>query len=404
MRRTFRLHMLLAALVTLCVGFAGTLHASDNAQASSTLAERVRQLPPFDSPTTDGLYATITFAKSFDKVNLDDDENLKLKGIAGFPKEVKVLATLQDGPAPLAIPLLGLTMKNKDELAKLIQAQLYESGCHVVSFDSIFRTDMGKRTMHGVAGCFEAEAEAVVKIIAAVLQHEKLKGKVTEVRLLGASYGGTLACHIQRQLRAEGAPFRVSCALLLSPTVNMKTSARLLDEYYERDFGIYKHDRMKLLPLRGHEPVEAGRLVPFKPELMKAGIGYVFRDELKKVVKENDKLYKLGILKQTQESDAGKWTFQQYVREMATPYWQSKGKVRDENDFWHQGDLKALLTESPWDVVTVIASDDPLNDSQEVEAFKAALPNEKLILLPHGGHLGYLGTAWFRALIQSAFK
>ena len=49
------------------------------------------------------------------------------------------------------------------------------------------------------------------------------------------------------------------------------------------------------------------------------------------------------------------------------------------------------------------AADDPLNDPKEVPEIAKQLP-EKLLVIPHGGHLGYTATHWVETLITKYFQ
>src|SRR5262245_4238599 len=149
--------------------------------------------PEFKFGYSDGLYATITLTKRIQKPAIDTGERIELQGIPGFRKEMSVRAHWQtDGEyriarAPLAVPLLGIAGRDKDELARLWESLLFETGCHVMMADSSFSYDFNKASGHGVTGNVVAEAEAVAKVIEAFLNTPQARGKVTEIRLMGAS-------------------------------------------------------------------------------------------------------------------------------------------------------------------------------------------------------------------------
>lgn len=95
--------------------------------------------------------------------------------------------------------------------------------------------------------------------------------------------------------------------------------------------------------------------------------------------------------------DSNHWTFKGFFSLLCNPYWEAKG---DYSDF---GRLKKLLNGAPNFVQVVIADDDPLNTPEDLAQVKEALKEPQLLLIPHGGHLGYTGTQWFQTLMAKFF-
>ncbi|MBI3829175.1 MAG: alpha/beta fold hydrolase [Planctomycetes bacterium] len=369
----------------------------------------------YDYTYDDGLYSTVTLSKRLNKHDVENEKSVKLSNIPGFAKELKVRVAWQRedkkriANAPLVVVLLGLNGRIKDDLAEVWQGLLYESGCHVLTFDSVFGADFGKCSNHGVAGNVIAEAEAAAKVVEAFLAQPGVNEHIASVNLFGTSYGGTVSLQVAR-LGAEGKlPFKLGKVVAFSPTVALKSSARILDACYTEDFGKINFDRMKLLKLRDRDPVPAGAPPPFEDSYMKAGVGYVFKEELKKVIEKNDKQYDLGQLEQFKRSDDPRgdskgWTFTQYVEEMAFPYWQAKGAFKSADELWAAGDLRNILPAAGENVRAYIAADDPLNDPSDLAALKSAVKPPRLNVIPHGGHLGYADAEWVKKVLDTAFK
>jgi len=99
--------------------------------------------------------------------------------------------------------LLGIAGRNKDYLARLWQELLFKTGSHVMTADSSLSYDFNKASGHGVAGNLEADAQAIAKVIEAFLNTPEARDKVSEVRLLGSSYGGNIALYLAK-LSKEG--------------------------------------------------------------------------------------------------------------------------------------------------------------------------------------------------------
>jgi hypothetical protein len=95
--------------------------------------------------------------------------------------------------------------------------------------------------------------------------------------------------------------------------------------------------------------------------------------------------------------DVSHWSFRTYFNLLCNPHWEAKG------DYSDYGRLKKLMIGAPNFVQVVIAEDDPLNDPEDLHELKQALKEPQLLLIPHGGHLGFTGTRWFQALMGKFF-
>jgi predicted alpha/beta-fold hydrolase len=141
---------------------------------------------------------------------------------------------------------------------------------------------------------------------------------------------------------------------------------------------------------------------------MRAGIGYVFRSDLKRIVSKNDKLYNLGLIEQYKRvgdprGSAKGWTFTEFVEDMSFPYWQAQGAVGSVDEFWAMGDLKNLLPAVGNNVTIYVSHDDPLNDPAEVAALQDRFTPPLFNVLPGGGHLGFAESEWVRKTVRKAF-
>ena len=370
--------------------------------------------PKFDFAYSDGLYATITLARRIEKPSINSGESIKLRSIPGFQKEMEVRVLWQTegenrvARAPLAVPLLGISGRNKDDLARLWQALLFKTGCHVMTADSSFSYDFNKISGLGVAGNVEREAEAVGKVIEAFLNTPEARDKVSEVRLLGASYGGNIALYLAK-LNAEGRlHFPLGVVVALSPPVSLRATARILDDFYGQDFASYNYNPNKLVKLIDTPVVSPQEQVPFQPRLMRAGIGFVFHSELARMVKKNDRMYHLGLLdKYARTGDkrgaARGWTFTQFVEEMSYPYWRQKDAVESVDTFWAMGALENLLPATRDNVFVYVSQDDPLNDPADLASLRARFKPPLLNVLPGGGHLGFAESQWTKQIVMNLF-
>ncbi|HEY3320002.1 MAG TPA: hypothetical protein VGP72_06030 [Planctomycetota bacterium] len=411
---------------------------------------------------SNGLVSTINYESFKKRQPPCKEETLRLScDETGFAGEITVRLFAQCKSAPLAVTLLGFDQSCTEKLPRAWQAYLYQSGCHVLTFDSIIRNNMNCCTGHGVAGNFIEEARIVAKLIDAVLDEKrkdgpKLKECVTSVRLLGTSYGGLLALQTLRQPQAKTWP--LDRVLVLSTPLNMTTAAKRLDTFAREDkpfFGLL--DLMKLLD--GFTPKNA-QPSPKEEALMRAGIGYCFHGNLQGLAKSNIDRYDPELVerlkawdekpeqrqlekemlenlldRQTQEmkacakecedksksefeharealkgkhkvqlnvakrrpSQVEEWNFQDYVLLLLKPYWKMKRAATPPVT------LSELLAGAPNFVQVFVAADDPLNDPQELQEFRKKLSPPQMTVIPYGGHLGFGGSRWAEALVTKFF-
>jgi predicted alpha/beta-fold hydrolase len=367
---------------------------------------------------TNGYVSTIN-VEEFRTGRLDNCDRIKLrKEQTGFLEDFKLCAKWQPGKAPLAVIVVGLFSKADDKLAQHWQRMLYDTGCHVLCTDSLFRHDVTKRTGMGIPGNPKVEAEVLARVVNAVMDYrgedgdrEPVRPLISSVRLLGTSYGGEVALHLAMTNSARQWP--VDRCLLLSVPVSMHSTAQAMDRFIKEDRPKFELSLFKLLDgyTPEHDPPTAK-----EESLIRAGIAYYFQAGLEDVINESEKRYMKGYrdrLKAEEEaeearagrppakkmSDWGNWNYNDFVELMAAPYWKTTAE-----ELWKQGDLATLLADAPAYTQVVVSADDPLDKPEDLAALKARYSEPKLIVLPHGGHMGYCATRWLKALIEKTFK
>lgn len=373
---------------------------------------------PYDYRITDGLYATLTAESCFKKPSVNE-EKIKLRRIPGFRKELEVrLSFAAKKEAPLVVLLLGLSMAGDDDMARLWQHTLSEGGCHVATFDSVFRASFAKNSHHGVTGYPEAEAQQVAIVVKDLLARPELKGRVQKLGFFGGSYGGIVGLNLGRLLEQGKVAFDVPVARILcySPPASLETAANRLDRFYKEDRPKYQADKLMELPM--HSPDAGEYESPFEADLMRAGIAYHFRDKLYSVVKWNNEAYELKQLERLVDprDDMGRgfqfeqaartYNFREFTEKMVFPYWQAHGGPKTLPDFWASGSVAHLLPQNPPYTRVVLTRDDPLNEPDEVKSIEETFANQpcRLVVHDHGGHLGYVATRWARHTMVEAFK
>ncbi|MCY3020217.1 MAG: alpha/beta fold hydrolase [Planctomycetota bacterium] len=354
-------------------------------------------LPKYRHPYTDGLYSTVTAMNTFPDLTVEKQKKIKLK-VPGFRKDVPVYACLQSYRAPLVVILLGVDGKVDGPWGGLFPYWYDQYNYHVLTFDSTFTPQYPEISGQGVVGNFDAEADQVAAVIAAYLQTDDAKRFVTQVGVLGMSFGGSQALLLAAKAKAGKLPFELSGCLALSPPVSMRTAARTVDRFFTEDR--WETTMIELAKRFGaHMPVAEGQKIPFSPTEMRAAIGFVFRDGLMKVVERNDRFYKLKVLPgedsgENRETYAEATGFERFMEKFTFPYWQKKGAVKTSDELWDMTDLAKVLPRLPDCTEAIVTANDPFNSPEELAAAQAADVNKRLTVLPVGGHLGYIASDW----------
>jgi predicted alpha/beta-fold hydrolase len=377
---------------------------NDGEASVANQTDALAPIPPFYHPYKNGLYSTVVSMNLFYAPKIKEEEEIKLKP-NGFERDLKVAAVLQETKAPLAVVVLGFDGRTDWPYARLLIYCLAKSGYHVLTFPSTYTISFINSSRHGVSGNVTAETDLLANLVAAFLENKKVVGRVERIGVVGISYGGIQALQLAVRANEGKLPFKLDGALALSPPVRLKSTAILLDNYYKDDR--WKYTMVEMAKKFGnHEPVDADAKIPFADEEMRAAIGFVFRDELKRVVDRNDLLYKLRLLpaassEYNREDIAMAWGFGKFIVDMAYPFWREKSNLKGEDDFWAPTELRNILPKLPNFAQAVVAADDPLNNPDDL----AELPKSPaFILVPNGGHLGYLAASWTRARLVRLFE
>ena len=374
-------------------------------------AERpMRPLPAYKHPYPDGLYSTIVAMITVGAPEIEKLKKIKLK-IPGFKSDLQVRAILQEKPAPLIVVLVGVDGKADTPLGRLFPFWLNDAGFNVLAFDSTFRPAFAETSRLGVTGNFSVECEYLAKIVAEFLKLDAVKKVVTRVGVVGYSLGGTQAL-VLANLAAEGKlPFELSGALAFSPLIKLKSTAGILDDFYAKDR--YKYTMIDMgKTFLTHEPVAAGAKIPFEPAFMRAGIGFVIREEFTEIVDRNDKLFKLKQLPEEEKLQPGEnrrsiaevdWGFSRFMEKMCYPYWKEKSAFTSVDDLWKSGDLTRCMKKTPPYARAILCENDPFNSPEDLAELKKSVEAKNLIVVEHGGHLGYIGTVWCYAHLMRMF-
>ena len=354
-------------------------------------------LPRYEHRYSDGLYSTVTAINTFPDLVVQKEKKIKLK-VPGFRKDVTVYSITQNSKAPLVVCLMGVDGKVDGPWGCLFPYWYNEYNYNVLAFDSSFTPQYPEVNGQGVVGNFDAETDQIAAIIKTYLDTGDNRNNITEIGVIGYSFGATQALLLAAKGKEGKLPFELSGCLALSPPIKLHTAARIMDRFYAEDR--WKTTMIELAKRFGsHVPVKAGQPIPFTATDMRGALGYAFRDGLSKVVERNDRFYKLKVIPsedsgENRESYADATGFQRYMELMVFPYWKKKGTVNSVEDLWAMADLTKILPRLPSYADAVVAANDPFNTPEDLDEAQAVDTNKRLTVLPTGGHLGFIAADW----------
>lgn len=405
MRRWFAVSMCALAGA---LAFGSALVAEENNGKETAQEEDwAVSIPAYKDKYNDGLYSTIVTMLSIGAPEIKEQKKVKLE-VPGWKKKFEARAILQDKPAPLVVVLVGVDGKADTPMGRLLPYWLnHYLHYNVLSFDSTFRPNFEDCSRHGVSGCVPADGQAIAQVIDTFLKSKEVQGKVTKIGLVGYSLGALQTVALAQMAAQKKLPFELSGAVAISPPVKLKSTALILDDMYNKDRWKYTMVDMGKVFMT-HEPVEAGEKIPFEVDFMRAGIGFIIREEFTEIVDKNDSIFRLNHLPDEQKDatvnrieHARAWGFQRFVEVMSFPYWKEKGGYKDVDSFWQANDLLKLMDGAPPYLRVIVAEDDPFNALEDTAELKAKGDPKRLVLIPHGGHMGYIGSAFtFGHLVQ----
>ncbi len=403
--RLFSLQVLSVAILS--TSFACSF-AADEKSATPAQTATATALPPYFFPFRDGLFASAAGFVGVKDVRFPCQHAEQLE-VCGICSKFPVRAAIQSGPAPLVVVLLGVGGRPEEDFSKLWASWYYESGCHVLTFDSTFLQSFNERSHVGVGGNLWAETELIVKVIDAFMHQTSVNGRVTKVGVVGMSYGGVESLMLGTMAVAKKLPFEIAAIQAFSPPIRMDQSARIIDSWYSETAG--KYSPIELAMLQKLKPDPTNPESPIPADMLKAAISSVFRISLPSLVVYSDAEYQLKRLPRGDEFTdkyvrldyASKWTFTKFAYGMSYPYWQKKLDAPSLDPLIHMADLPALIEQQGSTTEVILAQDDPLNTPSDMDNFKKFAAGKKVTILPNGGHLGFVSLPWTRAKLMTLF-
>src|SRR4029079_753828 len=110
---------------------------------------------------------------------------------------------------PLAVMVLGAEGRAMDPLSKRWISWMGDAGWHGLVFNSTLNKDFVGICGRGVSGNIAAESECVRDIIAGALRSPCFEGRVTQVGIVGMSYGAIQSLFLGKMAAENKLPFKV---------------------------------------------------------------------------------------------------------------------------------------------------------------------------------------------------
>jgi hypothetical protein len=303
--------------------------------------------------------------------------------------------------APLLVYLPGIFSELEGGQSLRGLSLFTERGFHVLVIPSPWALSYIEGRPENLPGHVEAEATIILEIIAQARQRYSELGYFDSIHLAGSSYGGFLSSVVVAK-DAEGQKLINGQTTIFGPPLRLGHGMARLDALMDAEAvtfrGISEAD-MAILYLNIAIAKKQGDVFPAAirkaPCLLAFG---GFQSELVKSVELMDRLYQFPLVPSRQEANYNSWKFglrfRDYVRDVAP----SVADVMSGADNLLVWLGRAEKAGNPrYRVMT--AADDLLNLST---SWPTDDP-ERIIVLPTGGHLGYMALPWFKKFLNAAY-
>lgn len=412
--------------------------------SSPLLADEKKPTQDYAYPIHNPYLATVVGTPPELQAKLPSDIRLKLLNVQRFPERevppifwggdtLRYAVARQKGPAPLVFVIAGTGGNFIDSKVIFLMRALYEAGFHSVGISSpthpSFITTSSQFEMPGLPG---EDAEDLMAIMQAMRKNLEDQIEITGFGLVGYSLGATQAAFVA-EIDEREKQFDFQYVYLINPSVNLYTSAGILDRLYrtalpEGDASINTlvsnslKEAVHFVHASGRSPLGSEFLYraiaamnPSDVDL-EGAIATVFRlsssnlsftadlmTESGKIVKPGTKL-RTGTNMDPYFNASLQWSFLRYFEELLLPFWRQKLGVEKEKLIARAGlpHIRDFLAESSH-IEMVTNVDDLILGPGDLEFLKSTFGTRAKIY-PWGGHCGNLEFKENIEFMQKAFR
>ena len=285
-----------------------------------------------------------------------------------------------------------------------------QAGAHVLEFENTWTSEYAKNKKYPyIPGDIWNESKLQLEIMNSFINN-KLGGRkqITEVILIGASYGSFLAAVMKAYDAMLERPLILGPTILLSPPHDILTSLKNLDRQHKEVLED-KDSRSCFLPQKLLSILKRGLLTGDfnqKPLDEKCAKNFLVRvgffGQLNKIVKLLNKTKNLDLSKETMNN----LSFESYVKGIA----KLKPSTQFPQEETNIGYWMNLSNSHSYDrFIVVTTKDDNINEGLNFTDNRYYdFTNSNTIILPTGGHLGYTGvelenSTWMQELFKMIY-
>jgi pimeloyl-ACP methyl ester carboxylesterase len=321
---------------------------------------------------------------------------------------------MSPGSTGLVLILSGTFAKADNPYSNDLGRTLLNAGYSIAQMDSFFSNRFITETHHGAPGNLRREAAIAGEVVQELIR--RTGNKISEVSVVGVSYGGAVALQMSLLDKAGKLPFKLAHVVAFSVPVSFRETMQRLDEYEDLP---YSYDT--IVPIV--KSAKPGSRVPSdaSAEQLEKVIGRGFRLDLSPAVEMIDRMYASRILpspsaelgfealgkanssRMDREVEAGAVSFRALFHYWIARYWQSRGEVKSEDELLNLGEMSVVLPELGDNVEVAIARNDPLNAPGAAAEIEKIQTSAHISILPSGGHAAFVRTEQGKAIIDRIF-
>jgi hypothetical protein len=344
-----------------------------------------------------------------------------LPEVLWFDRRLRVWLSLQDKPAPLVIVIAGTGSDGNSASQSRLRAILYGAGYHVLTMPSpTFPRFIAAASSTGVSGDLQQDGRDLYAAAQAILAHLPPKVRVTDVHIIGYSLGGANAA-VVKSLDATEHHLNIHRAVMINPPVSLFSSMQRLDLLFAQSIGsgetgveqLYRRVYARLANFyRASEQMHVdtddmfsaiGAVLRTDADFS-AAIALTFRLNLMNMFYEGDLYAGTGVILDPRHLPApgdstdqiGRElrtrTFAEYFDQVFVPYYVAHrpGETRDSLIAENRLEIIESSLKTNPDYYALTNADDLILDADELAWLRATL-GDRIMVYPHGGHLGNLG-------------
>lgn len=323
-----------------------------------------------------------------------------------FDDELRVLVReRRDAPAPLIVFSPGVFNGIRGYESVRALELFRQRGFHVLVVPQPMTREYLRRGPHFLPGHIEAEAAVLLRATQLFIDRVGPMN-VTSVHLVGESYGALLSAAAAALDAESGAPLIDGTVTLFSPPVDMGQTLDRLDRILDDHGPNFINRCRRHLIGSALDFLTANTLADLRIGTQEcAGPLAAFLGFHRGLVGLARNLLSRGLVDPALRSEIdSKET--RYAFRFGTYLTKFAPVVREQVE-GGSGDLRRWMRRAQYEGFNrfrvLTSADDFLNDPQQWRAIERTLGPRHVLMLPTGGHLGYLGSSWIQNFMNDAF-